>query len=145
MPRMVAPQPAGEGFQVVLSKPFSGPPTHRIEVIGDLNRSASIRMTNYNGSAKSSEKKGDVPQDDVRELLSLISTLRGFPSAESKDVYGLDTKLDFATFEIQWSNQEDDPAAAGGELAGEQKDEFKRVTESVEALARTFAKQDSAV
>jgi hypothetical protein len=24
MPRMVAPQPAGEGFQVVLSKPFTG-------------------------------------------------------------------------------------------------------------------------
>jgi hypothetical protein len=40
----------------------SGTPTHQIEVIGDLNRSASIRMSNYNGNAKSSEKKGDVPQ-----------------------------------------------------------------------------------
>jgi hypothetical protein len=39
-----------------------GTPTHQIEVIGELNRSASIRMTNYNGNAKSSEKKGDVPQ-----------------------------------------------------------------------------------
>jgi hypothetical protein len=77
--------------------------------------------------------------------MSLISTLRGFPSNESKDVYGVDTKLDFATFEIQWSNQEDDPAAAGGELDGEQKDEFKRVVDSIEALARQFAKQDSAV
>jgi hypothetical protein len=77
--------------------------------------------------------------------MSLISSLRGFPSNESKDVYGVDTKLDFATFEIQWSNQEDDPAAAGGELAGEQKDEFKRVVDSIEALARQFAKQDSAV
>jgi hypothetical protein len=84
-------------------------------------------------------------RDDVRELMSLISTLRGFPSNESKDVYGVDTKLDFATFEIQWSNQEDDPAAAGGELDGEQKDEFKRVVDSIEALARQFAKQDSAV
>jgi hypothetical protein len=77
--------------------------------------------------------------------MALISLLRGFPSNESKDVYGVDTKLDFATFEIQWSNQEDDPAAAGGELAGEQKDEFKRVVDSIEALARQFAKQDSAV
>ncbi|KAF2818471.1 hypothetical protein CC86DRAFT_472864 [Ophiobolus disseminans] len=145
MPRMVAPQPAGEGFQVVLSKPFSGAPTHQIEVIGELNRSASIRMTNYTSSAKSSEKKGDVPQDDVRELMSLISTLRGFPSDDNKDVYGLDTKLDFATFEMQWSNQEDDPAAAGGEVAGEQKDEFRRLAESVEALARQFAKQDSSI
>lgn len=102
-------------------------------------------MTNYNGSAKSSEKKGDVPQDDVRELMDLISTLRGFPSDDKKDVYSLDTKLDFATFEIQWSNQDDDPAAAGGELAGEQKDEFKRVADSIEALARQFAKQDSAI
>jgi hypothetical protein len=77
--------------------------------------------------------------------MALISLLRGFPSNESKDVYGVDTKLDFATFEIQWSNQEDDPAAAGGELAGEQKDEFKRVVDSIEALARQFAKQDSAI
>jgi hypothetical protein len=77
--------------------------------------------------------------------MSLISILRGFPSDDNKDVYGLDTKLDFATFEIQWSNQEDDPAAVGGEIAGEQKDEFKRVVDSVEALARQFAKQDSAI
>jgi hypothetical protein len=77
--------------------------------------------------------------------MSLISTLRGFPSHESKDVYGVDTKLDFATFEIQWSNQEDDPAAVGGEIGGEQKDDFKRVVDSIEALARQFAKQDSAV
>lgn len=81
MPRAVAPPPSGE-FQIVLSKPFSGTsyplvietgiidtnktppgaPTHMIEVIGEPNRSASIRMSNYNGSAKSSEKKGDVPQ-----------------------------------------------------------------------------------
>jgi hypothetical protein len=84
-------------------------------------------------------------RDDVRELISLISTLRGFPSDDNKDIYGVDTKLDFATFEIQWSNQEDDPAAAGGELAGEQKDDFKRVVDSIEALARQFAKQDSAI
>ena len=102
-------------------------------------------MSNYNGSAKSSEKKGDVPQDDVRELMSLISALRGFPSHPSKDVYGLDTKVDLNTFEIQWSNQDDDAAMEGGELAGEQKDEFKRIVDSIEALARQFAKQDSAV
>jgi hypothetical protein len=83
-------------------------------------------------------------RDDVRELMSLISTLRGFPSDDNKDIYNLDTKLDFATFEIQWSNQEDDPAAQG-EVGGEQKDEFKRVVDSVEALARQFAKQDSAI
>jgi hypothetical protein len=39
-----------------------GAPTHMIEVIGEPNRNASIRMSNYNGNAKSSEKKGDVPQ-----------------------------------------------------------------------------------
>jgi hypothetical protein len=187
MPRAVAPPPSGE-FQVVLSKPFSGKsssvrgssterilmnivgaPTHMIEVIGEPNRNASIRMSNYNGNAKSSEKKGDVPQyvsphsrsfqtpftlsvntntlsrDDVRELMSLISTLRGFPSHPSKDVYGLDTKVDFNTMEIQWSNQDDDAAMADGELAGEQKDDFKRIVDSIEALARQFAKQDSPV
>ncbi|KAH7072234.1 hypothetical protein BKA63DRAFT_568149 [Paraphoma chrysanthemicola] len=145
MPRMVAPQLAGEGFQVMLSKPFSGAPTHQVEIIGELNRSASIRLTNYNGSAKSSEKKGDVPQDDVRELIALVSELRGFPSRETNDIYGLNTKLEFATFEIQWTNQEDDPAATGGEVAGEQMDDFKRVADSIEALARQFAKQESTI
>jgi hypothetical protein len=77
--------------------------------------------------------------------MSLISTLRGFPSHESKDIYGLDTKVDFNTMEIQWSNQEEDQAMAAGDLAGEQKDEFKRIVDSIEALARQFAKQDSPV
>lgn len=77
--------------------------------------------------------------------MSLISTLRGFPSHESKDIYGLDVKVDFNTVEIQWSNQDEDPAAVGVEVAGEQKDDFKRIVDSIEALARQFAKQDSAV
>lgn len=145
MPRMVAPPPSGEEFQIALSRPFSGTPIHKIEVIGAPNSSASIRLTNYNGSNKSSEKKGDVPTDDVKELMSLISTLRGFPSHESKDIYGLDVKVDFNTVEIQWSNQDEDPAAVGVEVAGEQKDDFKRIVDSIEALARQFAKQDSAV
>ena len=76
----------------------------------------------------------------------MISIVRGFPSHSSEDIYGIDTRLDFTTFEIQWSNQEDDPTATEvSELAAEQKDEFKQVADSIEALSRTFAKQDSAV
>lgn len=75
-----------------------------------------------------------------------MSTLRGFPSSASSDIYGADTKVDFNTMEIQWSNGDDDSSAdVVGEIAGEQKDEFRRVAESIEALARTFAKKDSAV
>lgn len=78
--------------------------------------------------------------------MTLISTLRGFPSHPSQDVYGADTKVDFNTFEIQWSNQDDDPAGNEvNEIAGEQKEDFKRIVDSIEALARTFAKNDSAV
>ena len=79
--------------------------------------------------------------------MSLISTLRGFPSHPTKDVYGLDTKVDFNTMELQWSNAEEDPTAAEvvTEIAGEQKDEFQRVAESIEALGRTFATKNSAV
>ena len=82
----------------------------------------------------------------MKELLSLVSQLRGFPSDASKDIYGYDTKVDFNTFDIQWSNGDDDSAAdTVNEIAGEQKDDFKRIADSIDALARTFAKQDSAV
>ena len=85
-------------------------------------------------------------RDDVNELMTLLSTVRGFPSHQTKDVYGLDTKLDFTTFDIQWSNQDEDPTSSEiSELAGEQKDDFKRVADSIEALGRTFAKKDSAI
>ena len=140
-----------------------GSPTFAIEVIGEPNRPAVVRRTNYHGDSKQ-EKTGDVPKyvftncgkrvstdittrDDVQELMSLISTVRGFPSHPNKDVYGLDTKLDFSTMEIQWSNQDEDPTAATDitEIADEQKDDFKRIADSIEALAREFAKKDSAM
>ena len=102
-------------------------------------------MSNYNGGAKKNEKSGDVPKDDVNELMNIISELRGFPSHETQDLYGQNTKLDFNTMEIQWSNQEDDPAEVITDIAQEQKDDFKRIVDSIEALARTFAKQDQAL
>ncbi|KAJ4323842.1 hypothetical protein N0V94_001626 [Neodidymelliopsis sp. IMI 364377] len=145
MPRQVAPPPSGE-FQVTLSKPFSGTPTHQVEVIGGHNGSASVRQTHSSNNGTSDEKTGEVPADDVKELLSLVSALRGFPSSDKKDIYGADVKVDFNTMEIQWSNGDDDSASdVVNEIAGEQKDEFKRVADSIEALARTFAKKDSAV
>lgn len=85
-------------------------------------------------------------RDDVNELMELISTLRGFPSSPSKDIYGHGVKVDFNTFEIQWSNGDEDPMAGDiSEIADEQKDDFKRISDSIEALARTFAKKDSAI
>ncbi|EME89401.1 uncharacterized protein MYCFIDRAFT_185716 [Pseudocercospora fijiensis CIRAD86] len=74
----------------------------------------------FRSHSVSSEKSGDVPKDDVNELMSLVSALRGFPSHPSKDVYGLDATLDLTTFDIQ--------------------DEFKRIVDSIEALGRTFAR-----
>ena len=75
-----------------------------------------VKDSQYNGNAKSSEKTGDVTKydngmlitaianilrrDDVNELLELISVVRGFPSHPSKDVYGLDTKIDFNTVRL---------------------------------------------
>lgn len=78
--------------------------------------------------------------------MTLMNTCRGFPSHAMRDVYGADTRVDFNTFEIQWSNVDDDPTAGEvSEIAPEQKEDFQRVAESIEALARTFAKADSAV
>ena len=104
----------------------TGTPTQQVEVIGDHHGSASIRRTNTSNNGTSDEKKGDVPADDVKELLRLAGSLRGFPSSASKDIYGADVKVDFNTMEIQWSNGDDDSAAdVVNEIAGEQKDEFK--------------------
>lgn len=163
MPRSMAPPPSGE-FTVRLQKPFSGKsihdsilnqtdpnnsqgsPTHTVEVIGEPNRPAVIRSSQYEGSVKSSEKSGDVPTDDVQELMTLVNQLRGFPSHDSKDVYGLDVYFELNTFEIQWANKDDDPTAGTvSEIAPEQKQTFKDVVDSFEALARTFAKKDSAI
>ncbi|KAH8698183.1 hypothetical protein GQ44DRAFT_633058 [Phaeosphaeriaceae sp. PMI808] len=77
MPKMVAPQPAGKGFHFLT---YPGTSTHQIEIVGKRNRPASVRLTNYDGNYKSSEKISDVLQDDVRELMALILTIQGFPS-----------------------------------------------------------------
>ncbi|KAK5737852.1 hypothetical protein LTS12_025771 [Elasticomyces elasticus] len=78
--------------------------------------------------------------------MSLVSTLRGFPSHPSKDIYEHDVKIESNTFELQWSNEDEDSSADTiKEIAGEQKDDFKRISDSIEALARTFAKKDAAI
>ncbi|TKA39384.1 hypothetical protein B0A54_10403 [Friedmanniomyces endolithicus] len=142
MPRAVAPPPSNE-FEIRLTKPFSGPPKHTIEVIGSPNRSASIRTTTHTSPTQTSHKTGDVPADDVQELLRLVSELRGFPSHPSKDIYEKDVKVDFNTFEIQWGNGEEESSPDSvKEIAGEQKEDFGRIAESIEA---TFAKKDAAV
>jgi hypothetical protein len=114
-------------------------------VVGEPNRPSTVRDKKSTGSS-TIEKTGDIAADDTQELMSLISTLRGFPSHDSTDVYGHNVILEFATFEIQWSNKDDDTSAdVVSEIAGEQKDDFKRVADSIEALARQFAKKDAAV
>lgn len=152
------------------SFPSVGEPKLTIEVLGEPNRSAVIRQTHYTGNNKSSEKTGDVSScvipasqqntallnpihltqinvysssDDVNELLKLVQELRGFPSSASKDIYGADVKVDFNTFDIQWSNDEEE--ASEGDVEKEQKDDFKRIADSIEALARQFATNDSAI
>jgi len=78
--------------------------------------------------------------------MSLVNTVRGFPSHATKDVYGLNTKLELNTFEIQWASDEEDSASNEiSEVGNETKDDFKRVVDSIEALGRQFAKNDSAI
>ncbi|KAK8194196.1 hypothetical protein M8818_007384 [Zalaria obscura] len=142
MPRQVAPPPSGE-FIVRLQKPFSGTPTHVVEVIGEPNRSASVKVTDQSSDNAITKKTGDCSADDVNELMSLISQLRGFPSHPSKDIYGLDTRLEFNSFEIQWASDEED--SVSDEVTAENKDTYKQVADSIAALGRTFAKKDAAI
>ena len=81
----------------------------------------------------------------MQELMRLINQLRGFPSHETKDVYGLNVRLELHTFELQWTNEEDDPAAnVVNDVPAETRETFKEVVDSIEAAARQFAKQDKA-
>ncbi|KAL1306453.1 hypothetical protein AAFC00_005151 [Neodothiora populina] len=144
MPRSMAPPPSGE-FNIRVQKPFSGPAQHTVEITGEPNRQAVIKTTENSG-ANIIEKTGDFPKDDVTELLSLVSQIRGFPSHATKDIYGLDTKLESHTLELQWTNEEEDPAAESvNELPAETKQTFKDVVDSIFAAGRQFAKQDSRV
>jgi len=75
--------------------------------------------------------------------MRLVSQLRGFPTNSGQDIYGLGTKIELTTFDIQWANDEDD--AVSSEATAENKETFKRVADSIEALARQSAKQDAAI
>jgi len=91
-------------------------------------------------------KQLTLSSDDVQELMRLVSQLRGLPSHESKDIYGLGVRLELHTFEIQWANQEVDPSAnVVNEVPAETKETFKEVVQSIEAAGRQFAKQDKAI
>ncbi|KAG9596232.1 hypothetical protein KCU77_g3468, partial [Aureobasidium melanogenum] len=141
MPRSMAPPPSGE-FLVRLETPFNGTPTHIIDITGEPNRSANIKQTFHHGTTIE-EKAGTMASDDVQELMRLISQLRGFPSHESKDIYGLDKVLELHTLEINWCNQESDPAANEiADVPSETKQTFKDVVDSISAAARQFAKAD---
>ena len=117
-----------------------------MEATSPTRRLATFQRESCQSHSLHLPETNKIDRDDVNELMSLINTLRGFPSHQSKDLYCLDTRVDFNTFEIQWSNQDDDPAANEIQtIEQEQKDDFKRIADSIEALARTFAKKDSAL
>ncbi|KAF4553067.1 Hypothetical protein D9617_8g050800 [Elsinoe fawcettii] len=144
MPRFMAPPPSGE-FSVALLKPFSGKPTHTIQITGEPNRPATVLTTHDTGSGNKTEKTGQMAADDVQELLRLTSQLRGFPSHPTDDIFGDNVRLEFHTLEINWSNNEDDPSGSVNDVEKETKQTFKDVADSIEAAGRTFAKQDKAI
>lgn len=82
----------------------------------------------------------------MQELLRLVEQLRGFPSSPGKDIYGHDVRIEYNSFELQWASDDSDSASdVIKEIAQEQKDTFKDIADSIDALARTFAKRDAAV
>ena len=61
MPRLMAPPPSGE-FNIKLVRPFSGPATHTVEIIGELNRASTVKLSNASGGGSTLEKTGLMPQ-----------------------------------------------------------------------------------
>ena len=56
----MAPPPSAEVY-VKLVKPFSGTAVHTIEIIGEVNRPATIKRTHHHGDTIE-EKTGEMPQ-----------------------------------------------------------------------------------
>ncbi|KAL8779156.1 MAG: hypothetical protein Q9213_007082 [Squamulea squamosa] len=143
MPRFMAPPPSGE-FSIRLTKPFTNTPTSVIEIIGEPNRPASIKHTTHVGAQNQTLiiKEGTIDADDSNELMDLIKPLAGFPSNPDEDIYGLDARLDLATFVVQWDNGEDvEGAEARTNPTEENKEVFRDVVGSIEALVRLKAKE----
>ncbi|KAI4264153.1 MAG: hypothetical protein L6R42_000734 [Xanthoria sp. 1 TBL-2021] len=143
MPRSMAPPPSGE-FSIRLTKPFTQTPTSKIEIIGEPNRPANIKHTTHVGAQNQTLiiKEGSIDAEDSNELMDLIRPLAGLPSDPNEDVYGLDARLAVATFEVQWDNGEEvEGAEAKSNPTEENKQMFKDVVESIEALTRQKAKE----
>jgi hypothetical protein len=56
----MAPPPSGE-FNVKLIRPFSGPATHTVEIIGEPNRTSTVKLSNKSNAGNSLEKTGQMP------------------------------------------------------------------------------------
>lgn len=85
----------------------------------------------------------DIPprSDDVNELLALVRQLEGLPTNPDEDVYGFDTRIILSTFEVQWDNGEEvEGTEAATNPTDENKQTFKEVADSIQALARQKAK-----
>ena len=77
----------------------------------------------------------------MNTLLDLVRQLNGFPTNPDEDVYGFDARIILSTFEIQWDNGEDiEGAEARTNPTDENKQTFKEVLDSIQALARQNAK-----
>ncbi|KAL8850875.1 MAG: hypothetical protein Q9221_004188 [Calogaya cf. arnoldii] len=141
MPRSMAPPPSGE-FSIRLTKPFTATPSSKIEIIGEPNRPASIKHTTHVGAQAQTLiiKEGSIDAEDSNELMDLIKPLAGLPTHPDSDIYGLDARLDLATFEVQWDNGME---VEGGkeDPTDENKQTFKDVVESIEALTRLKCKE----
>lgn len=122
----MAPPPSGE-FSIRLTKSFGQTPTEKIEIIGEPNRFATIKITNHVGAQNQTiiAKEGSIQADDVNELLSLVRPLEGLPTNPDEDVYGLDTRVILSTFEVQWDNGEE---VEGAEAATNQRRRISKLS-----------------
>lgn len=78
---------------------------------------------------------------DTVELLDIVKQLAGLPSNPDEDVYGFDTRIIISTFDIQWDNGEEvEGAESPSNPTEENKQTFKNVMDSIQALARQTAK-----
>lgn len=120
-------------------------PRHVIEIQGDDEDKASIRVSKLISKHDYEVHEGVLQSSDIRGILSDVQSLRSLPTEEppsSQDIYGLDTAISVETKDFSWRNGGPEGCVHGESQVSanaEHKTQFKKVADKLAAAGSKFA------